>query len=134
MKFKFINEKEIIILDDNEKEIGHIYSPADYNKHKNNVLQVCGFSEAFDLWSCGDYKGFKDIQLLFDDKQLGGKYTDDFTKCCRCFREPCQCENKINKFPKGVDDLDYIQDLNESSNPFNVKRTEQLEHRFEDKK
>lgn len=100
--FKQINEKKIEIIKNN-KSIGHIFSPAGSGGLYENAIQICGFSEAFDLWGCGPYNGFKDIQLLFDDEIMSG---DDIIKdseivanaCLRCFRVPCQCENTNSDF------------------------------------
>lgn len=79
----------------NNEEVGHIFTPSGSGEDIINAIQVCGFAEAFDIWGCGIYKGYKDIQLLFDEGIMGGKdINTDLTKCLRCFRQPCQCENK----------------------------------------
>ena len=74
------------------KEIGHIFSPSGSGHTDINYIQICGFSESYDLWGCGIYKGFKDIQLLFDGKKMPGEPTNAFDNCLKCFMEPCQCE------------------------------------------
>jgi hypothetical protein len=89
------NEVKIMLKD---KELGRIFTPGGSGDNKMNCIQICGFSEAFDLWGCGHYRGFKDIQLLYDSKKMKG--TTNFSnlmmrkqECClRCFRYPCQCE------------------------------------------
>ena len=87
-----------VIIEANTSKIGQIFSPSGSGNDKNNAIQVCGFTEAFDLWGCGVFEGYKDIQLLFDGGVMGGKKTFDFDKCCRCYRHPCQCET-TDKIP-----------------------------------
>ena len=127
--FKQISETEIKIMKGGV-EIGQIFSPADTSEDKTNAIQVCGFSEAYDFWSCGVYPGFKDIQLLFDDKKLEGEFTSDFGECMRCFHKPCQCEVKTNRRAKSWGDEEIVSDKKEPTNPFIVKRQEQLKDRF----
>ncbi len=113
MKFKFKDENNIRILDDNDKEVGQIFTPAGTANKNKNCIQICGFSEAFDLWGCGPFDGFKDIQLLFDGEKMKGKTHFDFHEgCMRCYRKPCQCEQPIDK------------------NPFIVKREKDLKDRI----
>lgn len=90
IRFKQITEKKVLIIgidDKGEHEIGHIFTPSGSGSDVENAIQVCGFTEAFDLWGCGlfktpkadqtgcfvtDEKGnkiyeqVKDIQLKFD--------------------------------------------------------------------
>lgn len=120
MRFKMCRgSKAVLILDEYDKEIGKIFTPSGSGGTSINCIQVCGFSEAFDLWGCGIFKGFKDIQLLFDDKMLDGtdnfRYRDD-NACMCCYREPCQCEVKIP--------------LASAGNPFLLKREEVLKERI----
>ncbi len=103
-----------IIIRKNHKVIGHIFTPGSSGDDIKNAIQICGFTEAFDLWGCGVFNGFKDIQLLFDEGIMGGVDTDcSLSQCCRCYRKPCQCET----------DLD-------SHNPFIVKRQGHLKKRI----
>ena len=107
--------REIRIMQD-FREVGRIFTPSGSGEDTENAIQVCGFTEAFDLWGCGIFKGYKDIQLLFDEGIMGGKETTDLNKCCRCYRYPCQCENKANYnvFEKEDGSKKHIL-------PFNVK-------------
>lgn len=89
------------------KRIGQIFSPSGTGRDVENAIQVCGFSDAFDYWGCGPFKGFKDIQLLFDDHKMGGEFAHALDGCARCYRRPCCCETK-----KGV--------------PFVVKRLKEV--------
>lgn len=94
--------------------VGKIFSPSSSSHDNINSIQVCGFSEAFDLWGCGIFHGYKDIQLLFDDGVMGGKdHNCDLRECCRCYRRPCQCEV-----------------LESEKNPFKVKREFELKKRI----
>ena len=119
--------KRILIIRNGEK-VGHIFTPASSSDSVTNAIQICGFSEAYDLWGCGIFGGYKDIQLLFDTGKCGGSGIEDGfnnrhislkanTKtgegqCVRCFREPCMCEDKVGK------------------NPFIVKREHELKDRI----
>lgn len=113
MKLKFISEKEVEILNDDGVKVGQIFTPSSSANNNQNCIQVCGFSEAFDFWGCGIFKGFKDIQLLFDEKAMKGHFDSD--GCCRCFIFPCNCEVKHNSI---------------YTNPFMVKREEELKERI----
>lgn len=116
------------------KEIGHIFSPGGSGEDIENAIQVCGFTEAFDLWGCGIYHGYKDIQLLFDEGIMGGKTNHNLSKCCRCYRNPCQCENKIRLTKdqkKGIEETgknNIVRSL-----PFNIKSSwdEEFKERLE---
>ena len=122
IEFKLKNKQNVEIYQDGER-VGDIFSPAGSSEDNSNCIQVCGFSEAFDLWGCGRFEGFKDIQLLFDGKKMYGEEQYEFDGCLKCFRNPCQCENRpdiiIDKFCR-VDD----------ANPFFVKREHMLEDRI----
>jgi hypothetical protein len=109
---KDIAQKIIIRKDGNI--VGHIFSPSGSSNDTTNAIQICGFTEAFDLWGCGIFKGFKDIQLLFDEGIMGGiDNKADLKECMKCYRKPCQCENK---------DLEQ---------PFNIKRESMLSNRVQ---
>lgn len=135
LKFKLVNEchVDIMAVDEKTKEVhnvGHIFTPSGSGQDNKNAIQVCGFSEAFDLWGCGIFakpktktEGYeyvrdgngekvfemaKDIQLLFDSETL--PITDlvcDY--CWSCFNNPCTCEIKVKY-----------------SNPYTVKREQDL--------
>lgn len=91
--FKLDTDQRILIMKDNV-EIGHIFSPAGSGHNHLNAIQVCGFSEAFDLWGCGIYEGFKDIQLLFDGQKMSGEFDTHLSvdSCGVCYHIPCACD------------------------------------------
>lgn len=125
IKFRLVNEKEIIILNEEplknqgtvSKEIGRIFTPSSSSNNITNAIQVCGFEEAFDLWGCAMYarpltedeqvlknlgnhntkmKQCKDIQLLFMPGSTHHVQKGDILKDCgRCYNIPCSCDNKI---------------------------------------
>lgn len=97
IKFKQESEKHISIIGVGDKgkqhEIGHIFTPSSSGRNIRNAIQICGFTEAFDLWGCAvfktpkiDQKGLfirdekgenvfqqaKDIQLKFDIETVEG--------------------------------------------------------------
>lgn len=135
IKFKFIDEEKIEIIMVNggeEKQVGHIFTPSGSGHDTLNAIQICGFSEAFDLWGCAvfahnpineennDFKKrngqnvleqTKDIQLLFNWETNSHVSNNLFSQntCCKCFNEPCTCEIHI----KG-------------ENPYTVKRASDL--------
>lgn len=122
--FKQVDDQKVNILKDGEL-VGHIFSPSGSSNSTINGVQICGFSEAFDYWGCGIFKGFKDIQLLFDGKKLGGEHSDFSLKgCLRCYREPCQCENRIDQI---IEKVTVVS----NANPFDLKREHQLSKRIE---
>lgn len=94
ISFKLKTDTQVLILRDGWP-IGHIFSPAGSGEDVANAIQVCGFSEAYSLWACGIYKGFKDIQLLYDKTKLRGEYEPN--NCWCCFHNPCQCETAKDK-------------------------------------
>ena len=107
--------------------IGRVFTPSGSGHDVTNAIQVCGFTEAFDLWGCGIFKGYKDIQLLYDDGIMGGKpHKLDMSKCCRCYMNPCQCENKCNKTNEEIEEEGIKRPL-----PFNVKISKEIEERLE---
>ena len=155
MKFKLKSENKVIVLDDEEKEVGHIFSPAGTVENCMNAIQICGFTEAFDLWACGVYEHKKDIQLLFDNRNIEGVFDPSPTGCLKCFHNPCQCENdKFGDITKlmlalNAEQRERFTKLREQGdidkqvkflvdcqrlNPFNVKRTYELEGRIKYKK
>lgn len=146
MKFKQINDSKVLILNDKDEEVGHIFSPAGSGEDVQNAIQVCGFSEAYDYWGCGVYQGFKDIQLLFDGKSMDGTFNTSFIHdtCVRCYMTPCQCEVKREATGKMLDDTfkkgepDYLSIMKKHENPFIVKRSnflgERLKHSKKDRK
>ncbi len=110
--FEVEDDKKVVKIMQDGLQIGQIFSPSSSGGHIDNAIQICGFSEAFDYWSCGVFKGFKDIQLLFDNTKFKGRYTS-MQNCLRCFHDPCQCEN-----------------TKKGTNPFNVKREVDLKGRL----
>jgi len=46
-----------------ERLIGHIFTPGGTGEAYNNVIQVCGFEEAFDYWGCGVF-GTEQIKII----------------------------------------------------------------------
>lgn len=140
IKFKQTDEKEVVIVgvDDkgSERQIGQIFTPSGSAHDNKNAIQICGFSEAFDLWGCALYKKpktkckdnefvrdsennlvyehAKDIQLLFDyetrpltkEENMKGNFLDN---CWSCFNDPCICEIRVKE-----------------ENPYTVKREQDL--------
>lgn len=118
MKIEFeLADKEkvsIIAIDEKggRKEVGEIFTPSGSSHTTTNAIQICGFTEAFDLWGCAKFAQtaytdtfgegekrmvpklvqVKDIQLKFDfDTRLHLEKTE--LKCCvRCYNHPCTCE------------------------------------------
>ena len=147
MKFKFIKETKIEIFNDKDEKVGQIFSPSGSRENCINAIQICGFTEAFDLWSCGVYKHKKDIQLLFDNIDIQGEFNPSLDGCCKCFHDPCGCEDRkigdIVKLFKELtkDQRDTLKRLREEGdiekqvnylidcqgkNPFTVKRERDL--------
>ncbi len=125
--FEQIDVQHVKILK-NGLPVGEIFSPSGSGEMYPNAVQVCGFSEAFDLWGCACFPGYKDIQLLFDGKKMDGKY-DSYMRddaCARCYMMPCQCEDK-DKFEL------FDEESKKNSNPFTVKRQSDLDDRVEKK-
>ena len=129
IKFEFIDNKHIAIVMENEgkeKVVGRIFSPSGSGEIYTNAIQICGFTEAFDLWGCANfqkiklvnsvkeldlitrdkkgeplYEQAKDIQLKFDweTRKTPNTYktTEElFENCMKCFNDPCSCEVKVN--------------------------------------
>lgn len=116
LTFKQISPQRLAIFND-ETQVGQIFVKQD-NAEPSNVIQICGFSEAFDLWGCGPFSGSKDIQLLFDGAKMPGEFNQGhFGGCLRCYMEPCACE--INRPQEQVGVM-----------PFTLKREADLKHRI----
>jgi len=128
--FKLKDEQHVNIFKDGKK-VGHVFAPSgsgDEPKHKSeeekSSIQVCGFAEAFDLWGCANFPGFKDIKLFFDDDlKMRGKFNEDlyFKECLACYMIPCQCENKMK-----LSENDILAGKTGNKNPFTVKRRKEL--------
>lgn len=142
IRFEQINKKYVDIIGINdegeERIIGIIFTPSGSASDVKNAIQVCGFDEAFDFWGCGlfqklknkkerianrleeskkqDWKSAKDIQLMFSFDTRNKEINDIENICLACFNNPCDCENKVN---------------DKKTNPFNVKREEELKDRLE---
>lgn len=111
--FKLVDDQRVSIIQDG-KPIGSMFSPAGSGDNCVNAVQVCGFTEAYDLWGCGIFRGFKDVQLLFDKAKMSGEDTHiELHKCTGCYRDPCQCENPKDKL-----------------RPFKVKTEKEIEDRI----
>lgn len=121
--FELINNKTVRILS-NKKEIGRLFVHEDYN----NVVQLCGFDEAFDYWGCGVYGDKKtkilkkDMQFIFNEytmltkkdiQSLEDRFSFNNDQCLRCYNDPCTCEMRFD----GIDAV---------VNPFQVKRLYQI--------
>ncbi len=94
IKFAQVNDTEVEIINDKGEVIGKIFSASDVANVSLNAIQVCGFSEAFDYWACGNFVHKKDIQLLFNNDLIAGEFSSSFEDCQRCFHKPCQCEDR----------------------------------------
>lgn len=103
LKFRLKNDECVEIMNE-EKVIGHIFTPAGTSHDIENAIQVCGFDDAFDFWGCGvfgDGKGNpkKDIGLLFNsnstkDDRIADKISLSHG-CHKCYnlKENCKCED-----------------------------------------
>jgi len=135
LEFKTINKKQIDIYAVKGKDkhkVGHIFTPSGSGENTKNAIQICGFTEAFDLWGCAlfqipktnkqgdeyiinkrsgekEYEQSKDIQLLFDFETRAGGIQHCGIDCPKCFNVPCTCEINV----KG-------------DNPYTVKREQDL--------
>jgi hypothetical protein len=135
LEFEFVDKENIRILAIDEKTtkkniVGQIFTPSGSGNDSKNAIQVCGFSEAFDLWGCAIfmepaindnddrclvdkngkkiYQQAKDIQLLFSPETKAG--CEMYCCCCsKCYNDPCTCEVKVR-----------------FSNPYTVKREQDL--------
>lgn len=124
IEFQQINKHKVLIIGVDEKSgdskiVGHIVTPSGSGNDYKNAIQICGFSEAFDLRGCGIYgkerKGEeeignpymmgKDISLMFEmemqevDRNTFTRHMDFNKDCIRCFNKPCTCEVKIKGVP-----------------------------------
>lgn len=97
------------------KVIGQMFTPGGSARDEANVVQVCGFDDAFHLWGCGvfgeraltldketlergDYVHKRDIQLLFSDyvtADVRDLVQDANQNCAVCFNKPCICDVKL---------------------------------------
>ncbi len=99
--FELENEQEVKIMN-GDKQIGRVFTPSGTSRDVPNAIQVCGISDAFDLWSCGIFfdknkNPTKDIQLLFEEgSHLSPNSFSKFdmvNSCGRCFypKDKCMC-------------------------------------------
>jgi len=133
LEFQMVDEKQIKIIAVTEvngfvekHEVGEIFTPSGSGHNNMTSIQICGFTEAFDLWGCAKYNKLKvpgvvmtnqkeqvrDIQLKFDWETVLSEFHYVDTICSRCYNVPCSCEVNIkyeNPFTvKSERDL-YIQ-------------------------
>ena len=140
---------EIIgIKDGVRKVIGNIHTPSSSSQSIKNAIQICGITEAFDLWGCSQFQTkktdaksvlnsletgklrrvyAKDIQLLFS---FDTERTSNFGEigCDGCFNSPCTCERAEwkNSLTDAKDVLLGTEKL-KNSNPYNLKREHLLQ-------
>lgn len=93
IKFELKNDEEITVIKNGEV-VGQIFTPGGTGKDNIDCIQVCGFSDMFEYWGCGVFKGFKDIGLNFSDRKMKGKF-NCFKTCTRCYHDPCQCKDEL---------------------------------------
>ncbi len=73
IEFELKDKKHINIINKRDgRIIGQIFTPSGTGEKIKDAIQVCGFSRAFEHWSCGiigdnNGKPLQDIQLLFKD-------------------------------------------------------------------
>jgi len=126
LEFQWVNEGHVKIIAVDGKgeahEVGEMFTPGGTGHKYLNVVQICGFTEAFDLWGCANYikpklkdgvvltdkqENVKDIQLKFDLEVINGEHNGE---CCwGCYNNPCTCESK-EKY----------------TNPYTIKRAQDL--------
>lgn len=58
-----IESKHRVKIMRNKKQIGHIFSEGSYSG--KNTIQMCGFDMVTGVWSCGPFKGKKDLCVRF---------------------------------------------------------------------
>ncbi len=75
LKFKQTDSQhiEIIAVDEKTKkehQVGQIFTPSGSGEDCKNAIQICGFTEAFDLWGCGVFGEPKHstYSYIFDEK------------------------------------------------------------------
>ena len=141
IEFQMVDDKHIKIIGIDRKqdgttekhEIGEIFTPGGSGESNMNAIQVCGFSEAFELWGCSTYakpsspkvvmtdvqEQMRDIQLKFDLEVIRRDWKYNEKTCHKCYNEPCTCEIFVRK-----------------ENPFTVKCSQDLylEKKPEEKK
>jgi len=95
------NKKEVLIKD-NDRVMGRIFTPAGTSENITNAIQVCGFDDLFSYWSCGVYgdgngNPKKDIQILFNKNSQSEDIKLEMTPdwCGRCFylEKDCRCKD-----------------------------------------
>lgn len=123
IEFDISNDKKKVTIlgveGDTRRKIGHIFTPGGTSHNIRNAIQICGFSEAFDLWGCGVLAhpkesgiNFKDTEVLAAIQDRGIEFTqakdiqlkfEPATKevisdygCVCCYNKSCTCENKGN--------------------------------------
>ena len=100
--FKLKDKQNINIINEEDgRIIGRIFTPSGTSQDVPDAIQVCGFSDCFNLWSCGKFSTkngnpAKDIQLLFEEGTKPYNLLKDFnlsTGCGRCFfpEDKCMC-------------------------------------------
>lgn len=102
IKFKLNNENEVLVIAYNkitneEKEVGHIFTPGGTLRDNKSTIQVCGFKEAMNLWGCGIYGDSNNRRLARKDIELIYEWnTQQISNdgCGGCYSNPCVCENK----------------------------------------
>ena len=148
LEFELKNKQEVSVIAIDKgvrKKVGYIFTPSGSGHYVKNAIQVCGFTDAFDLWGCavfaksGDKEKIiarldnrinsfiqvKDIQLKFDwDTELHLSIAKLGKDCVGCYNNPCTCDNKrlmlnTNEIIEGKG--------KDGSNPYNVKRAEDLD-------
>lgn len=155
IKFKQVNDQEIEILleyedfkkgggfEKKEKIIGTIQTPSGTGADYINAIQVCGISEAFDFWGCGNFgkpkqipnddklgrqyyynvrgkkimEQVKDIQLYFDEDTQKCSL-DDLNDCNSCYNTECTCDIKQQ--------TDLFAEEFGNQSPFIIKRTQDI--------
>ena len=150
LEFEPVDNKQfkvIAVQNGIRKQVGFVYTPSSSGWNIKNAIQVCGFSEAFDLWGCAvfgqksdkekvvarlerrpsEWKQVKDIQLLFEwdtephRTEHGGFGPDG---CLGCYNSPCTCDNE--RLVLTMDEVDEGKGKT-GKNPYKVKREEELE-------
>lgn len=139
------NVRVIAVQDGERKEVGHLFTPAGSGHYIKNAIQVCGFSDAYDLWGCAvfarksdkdkvvarlinnydPYIQVKDIQLMFDfdTEQHHTRHSKMGMDCLGCYNDPCTCDNGKFKFNENeiLEGKSKIR-----KNPYEVKRAADL--------
>lgn len=76
----------------NGKKVGHIWSedkkgslpyPHKEDEKNRELIQICGFDAASEIWACGKFSGKKDLTLRFaemDDTYYEERYKEEYKK------------------------------------------------------